>query len=177
MKLPKRFPTKLILISAAIIGMGAGATTYMVQQQEPREEQLAIRVTSGAVDPADTSAPNEPVLEAAEAPVVEETVTNPSPTVEEQPAPAEQSQTYAFAAEMAAAGISEADFGTVTTMTLDQSGWRLMQRSGDKPVWRLAQQTRGTLTEQLQQVNHYVQVTYGGSWSAAHDSYVNRGNF
>lgn len=177
MKLPKRFPTKPILISATILGIGAGATLYMVQETQPAEEKSSLIVRQDPITPVQFITPTETAGDAPATPAIEETNTNPSSNVDEQPVPPEQPQTHRFAAEMAAAGISEADFAMVEQLVLDNNGWRVYQRSADLPVWRLAHQTQGELTSQLSDVTLYVEVTYGGSWSAAHDSYVKLGNF
>ncbi|MET4003875.1 hypothetical protein ABIB48_002613 [Arthrobacter sp. UYCu511] len=177
MKLPKRFPTQLILISATILGIGAGATLYMVQETQPAEEKSSLIVKQDPLPPIQYAEPSKPVLEAPAASSVNDTTTNPSTNPEAPESPTVQPQAHKFAAEMAAAGISESDFGIVEQLVLDNNGWRVYSANPDQPIWRLARQTKGELTSQLKDVVLYVQVTYDGSWSAAQDSYVNRGNF
>lgn len=178
MKIPKRTSVKTILISAIVLGIGAGATLYMIEEPEeqPDNSSIQIRLEEPQPEPVVTPSvddvePSEPVSE----PVVNETTTNPTPPAPTQPSAPEQPQTYLFADEMEAAGIEEADFNYVTEMVLDTNGWRLAHRG--KPVWHKAHQTPGTLTERLAQVNKYVTVMYEASWTKAHEAYVSTGNF
>ncbi|MDQ0869011.1 hypothetical protein QFZ70_001484 [Arthrobacter sp. V1I9] len=168
---------KPLLISAVTVAvLGAGVIIYMNQEQPKPEENQAVQIqarepsavthesTSDRPQPQDT-----PPVVVEPAPIV----TEPAPTP--PPAPVQQLEPYTFAAEMAAAGIAEADYGYVTDMVLDAQGWRTFQR--DKPVWHLARRTQGTLTEQLSQVKLYVEVNFGGDWAAAHAKYVTVGQF
>lgn len=168
---------KPLLISAVTVAfLGAGVIIYMNQEQPKPEENRAIHVeardpsTVTHVTTSDNPQPEDtPAVVVEQAPIVAE----PAPTP--PPAPVQQTEPYAFAAEMAAAGIAEADYGYVTDMVLDAQGWRTFQR--DKPVWHLARRTQGTLTEQLSQVKLYIEVTYGGDWAAANSKYMTVGYF
>jgi hypothetical protein len=180
MKMKKVIPTKLILISAVLIGIGAGATAHMVKPLKPEQanDNASIRIAVEDRDKVNEQAIPGQVQTAPEAPVAEapaETTTNPVVGPEAPVEPEAQPRTYKWAAEMNAAGIAAADHGYVTDMVLEDSGWRMMVR--EKPIWHLARQTQGTLIEQLTQVNNYVEVRYAGSWAAAHSEYVSRGNF
>lgn len=181
MKIKKVIPTKLILISAVIIGIGAGATAYMVKplkQPNQAKGNASIRVADEDRHKVNEQAIPGQVQAAPEAPVAEsptETTTNPVAGPEAPVAAETTPQTYKWAAEMNAAGIAAADHGYVTDMVLEDFGWRVVMR--DKSVWHLARQTQGTLVEQLVQVNKYVEVRYAGSWVAAHSEYVSKGNF
>lgn len=178
MKLKKAFPTKTILISAILIGIGAGATTYMVNPPEQANDNASIRIADEDRDKVNETGTPIQVETAPEKPVAEtptETTTNPPAEPEAPTAPPAQPQTYKWSAEMNAAGIAPADHGYATDMVLEDSGWRMMVR--ERPIWHLARQTQGTLTEQLSQVNQYVEVTYNGDWAAAHAKYVAVRNF
>jgi hypothetical protein len=178
MKIKKVLPTKSILISAILIGIGAGATTYMVNPPEQANDNASIRIADEDRDKVNETGIPIQVETVPETPVVQaaaETTTNPSTDAEAPTAPAAQPQTYKWSAEMNAAGIAPADHGYVTDMVLEDFGWRMAVR--EKPVWQLARQTQGTLTEQLVQVNKYVEVRYAGSWAAAHTDYMSKGNF
>jgi hypothetical protein len=142
------------------MGMGAGATAYMVRPLKPAQDKgnASIQIADEDRDkinqeavPGNVSAPEAPVVAAKPAETTTSPVTEPEAPVEPQAKP----QTYKWAAEMTAAGIAAADHGYVTDMVLEDSGWRLVMR--DKTVWHLARQTQGTLTEQLIQVNKYVE--------------------
>lgn len=178
MRLLKRFPIKLTVISAAIILAGAGVTTYMAQQPQPTQKPTAKSVQIKVEQPQDQAEDAVPVtvVEGPAAPVDTKTTIDPSAQSNAATAPDTQ-PTYKFADEMAANGIAESDYGYVTDMVLDTYGWRMAQRYPDKPLWHLARQTRGDLTEQLRQVNFYVSKFYEGSWSRAHETYVQTRNF
>lgn len=167
MKLPQRFPTKLILISATILGIGAGATLYMVNQPQPAEEKSSLIVRQDPIGPMQEA---ETVVDAPEAPVIVEANTNPSSNTEAQPEPPVQPEAHRYAAEMAAAGISESDFVAVDALVLAPYGWRVLPTPENNFVWRLSHQTQGTLTEKLSQVKLYVEVTYEGSFQEALDT-------
>ncbi|MDP9694481.1 UNVERIFIED_ORG: type IV secretory pathway VirB10-like protein [Arthrobacter globiformis] len=180
MKIRKQLAAKTILISAIIMGMGAGATAYMVKPLKPAQDKgnASIQIADEDRDkinqkavPGKVSAPEAPVV--AEKPA--ETTTSPVAEPEAPVEPETKPQTYKWADEMNAAAIAAADHGYVTDMVLEDFGWRVVMR--DKPVWHLARQTQGTLTEQLVQVNKYVEARYAGSWAAAHGEYVSKGNF
>lgn len=180
MKLPKRLPVKTILISATVIGMGAGASLYMVQEQEPELNNAVVstqRIESKAEGKADVS--SEPVLVVQEEPEVIEPTANPqeAPVVAQEPVATPNSQL--FANEMRAAGIEEKDFEAAYALFLNQVGWRLTPTPEHQFVWRLAFQLRPvpTLTEKLQSAKRYIDLTYGGDFNKALESVHARGNF
>lgn len=183
MKLPKRFPTKLILISAAVIGIGAGATLYMVQ--EPQSEtstshnsvQPSNEVQSIPVE--DQSMEQSVPVTSPEAPQTTEdleTNTNP-PTESETQETAPEEPAHAFAAEMTAAGIAPADFDTVDRLVLNPAGWRVIPFQDRTFTWRMARQVQGSLTNKLEQLKAYVDYYYGGDFSKALETANLRGNF
>lgn len=176
MTIAKAIPTKQILISAIIIGMGAGVTAHMVKPlPEQAKSNSSIRIADEDRDKVneDATPGQAETTPVAETPA--ETTTNPVTEPEAPTEPETQPQTYKWAAEMNAAGIAAADHGYATDMVLEDFGWRMTVR--EKPLWHLARQTQGTLTEQLAQVNKYVEVRYEGSWATAHGEYVSKGNF
>jgi len=146
-----------------------------VNQEEPKQEenqpvQIEARDPNAVTHVSTSDYPQSqdtPPVVVESAPIVAE----PVPT----PAPAQQSEPYTFATEMAAAVLAEADYKYVNEMVLDAQGWRTYPR--DKPVWHLARRITGTLTEQLSQVKLSVEVTYGDDWFTAHAKYVTVGNF
>ena len=171
---------KPLLISAVTVAvLGAGVIVYMNQEQPKPEENRAVQVeardpnTVTHVSTSENPKPEDtPPVVVEPAPIVPEPAPTPAP---EASTPVQQTEPYVFGAEMAAAGIAEADYGYVTDMVLDAQGWRTFQR--DKPAWHLARRTQGTLTEQLSQVKLYVEVNFGGDWAAAHAKYVAVGQF
>lgn len=179
--LKKEIPTKLILTGAIVVGISAGVTAHMVKPLEKVQDKgnASIRIADEdkdkinqkAVPGVVESAPAAPI--AAEVPT--ETTTSPTAEPESPTEPETQPQTYKWSAEMTAAGITAADHGFATDMVLEDYGWRMVMR--EKPVWHLARQTQGTLTEQLTQVNKYLAVRHSGSWAAAHAQYLSTGNF
>lgn len=183
MKIEKAIPAKVIFISAIIIGMGAGATAHMVKPLEKVQDKdkgnASIRIADEDKDKINEHAvPGKAAEAIQEAPIKEKPAEATAEPVVEPEAPVEaetKPQTYKWSAEMTAAGIAAADQGYVTDMVLEDFGWRVVMR--EKPVWHLARQTHGTLTEQLIQVNKYVGARYEGSWAAAHAEYVAKGNF
>lgn len=176
MKLPKRLPIKSILISATVIGMGAGATLYMVQEEEPVLNNA--QVSTQKPEPKPEVAP-EPVVDVQEAPNVAQTTANlpEAPSDVEEPVATPNSQI--FANEMRAAGIEEKDFEAAYALFLNQVGWRLTPTPEHQFVWRLAFQLRPvpTLTEKLQSAKRYIDLTYGGDFNKALESVHTRGNF
>lgn len=179
-KIKKVIPTKLILISATIIGMGAGATAYMVKPLEKQHDKgnASIRIADedkSKINPDAVPGETEAIQEAPVAQEPAETTTSPVIGPEAPVEDETQPQTYKWAAEMTAAGIDTADHGYATEMVLEDFGWRVVMR--EKPVWHLARQTHGTLTEQLVQANKYVEARYDGSWADAHQAYLSMGNF
>jgi hypothetical protein len=181
MNLKKEISTKLILMGAIVIGISAGVTAHMVKPLEKDQDKgnASIRIADEdkdkinqkAIPGAVESAPAAPV--AAEVPA--ETTTSPTAEPEARVEPETQPQTHKWSAEMTAAGIASADHSFAGDMVLEDYGWRMVMR--EKPVWHLARQTQGSLTEQLVQVNKYVEVRHSGSWAAAHAQYVSTGNF
>lgn len=180
MKIRKQISAKPMLISAAIVGMGAGVIADMVKPLEKQHDKgnASIRIADEDKDkinqdavPGETKAIQEAPVVPAPAKTTKSPVTEPEAPVEAQTRP----QTYKWAAEMSAAGIDVADHGYVTDMVLEDFGWRMVMR--EKPVWHLARQTQGTLTEQLVQVSKYVEVRYVGVWAAAHAEWLSTGHF
>lgn len=107
--------------------------------------------------------------------------TTPSPTVSptatpvSTTAPAPTPVTYQWADDMAKAGIAPADYGFVTDMVLDSNGWRT---SGPK-LWQKYNAPfggDGSLAAHIAYANRWV-LQYHGSWTAAHNLWVNAGNF
>ena len=98
----------------------------------------------------------------------------PAPAPAPTPAPTASPIVYKWADDMASVGIAQSDYAFVTDTVLDDNGWRL---AGDK-IWHEA--VNGSfytnLHDKILFANNYV-VTYYGTWQAAYDSYVNRGNF
>lgn len=82
--------------------------------------------------------------------------------------------TYQWSDAMALAGINAADYGSVTDMVLDDSGWRIVGPN----LWQHALSAGATQTLEfnLARVNYYVGVTYG-SWASADDTWTNTGDF
>lgn len=108
----------------------------------------------------------------------EETVVSPAPTPEAQstssePAPAQAPVAYKWAAEMAAAGIAEADYGHVTALLLDDNGWT----GGNGFTWQKAHSVYGReLVYQLYYANRWI-ANYQGGWAEAHALVDKAGNF
>lgn len=180
MKLPKRLPVKTILISATVIGMGAGATLYMVQDQEAELNKAIVSPQKHEIKaegkPEVTS---EPVLPVQEAPAVIEPTVNPTEAPNDVEEPVATPNSQLFANEMRSAGIEEKDFEAAYALFLNQVGWRLTPTPEHQFVWRLAFQLRPvpTLTEKLQSAKRYIDLTYGGDFNKALESVSTRGNF
>jgi hypothetical protein len=102
---------KTLLISAVTAAIiGAGVTTYMNQEQPKPEENQAVQIQardSSAVTHESTSETPQrqetPPVTVEPAPIVAELAPAPAQ------APVEQAESYAFSAEMAAAGLAESN--------------------------------------------------------------------
>ncbi|NQD42377.1 hypothetical protein [Glutamicibacter halophytocola] len=187
MKLPKPIPTKLILTSALILGIGAGATLYMVQN--PTEEQasqfepvvLITEQQAPVVEETSTESIAKATLEAApELEAIETSTTSTQAAEGQESAPTEPvEQEFPFAADMRAAGIEEKDFETVYALVLAPYGWRMMPTPENNFVWRLAYQLHNipTLEKKLASFKKYIELTYGGDFSKALETARTRGNF
>ena len=182
--LTKRAGRAISAVTATLAVAGI-ITATMTHQQDPQPSQAhSVTVTEAALEPTkpvDTK-PVDP--ETVEAPVAAEpvqTVTNPSPAPEAATAPVEQPRTYKYAADMAAAGIAESDYGYVTDMLLEEEaasdhGWRVVPQGGRAVWYRAMRAPEGTLSNKLDWANRYVFATYG-TWEVAHRQYVRAGNF
>lgn len=155
-----------LLISASVL---IAITPHTVKNTV----QPAVTQEVTPVAPTEPVTPTVTPVDATITPAPVDTTPVPSAPVV-APAPAPAPITYKFAADMASVGIAESDYSYVTDTVLDDNGWRV---TGDK-VWRKAVDGSSytNLHDKLLFANNYVVANYG-TWKAAYDSYVNRGNF
>lgn len=184
MRLPRRLPTKLILISAVFIGIGAGATLYMVQetQSEAPASHNSAQPTSESksISVDDQSMEQSVLVASSDAPQATEPIeanTNPPAEPMTQETAPDAPKAHAFASEMVAAGIAESDFDTVDRLVLNPAGWRVIPFQDRPFTWRLARQVQGSLTNKLKHLKSYVDYYYGGDFSKALETANLRGNF
>lgn len=138
----------------------------MNQKQTVKPASKAtVEATVAETKPKETVAPEAQPNTEPSVNVVEPTAPAPAAST---PAP----QTYAFAAEMNAAGIPAPNHGQATEMLLDASGWRTQGHQ-----WQKAQsQASNDLVSALAYANSYVVRNYG-DWPTAYSLWINAGNF
>lgn len=162
------------ITSLVLIGTTVGA----IMENHPKSQSSAtepvhkeITITQADVDAQITPEPTP-----SETPVATPKV-SPKVTPQVSQAPVAPI-VYKWADQMAAAGISESDYGYVTTMLLDDNGWR----TTGTPLWQGNAVTVGignnaeSIPPMLQRAVRWV-AKYEGTWAVAYDRWNTAGNF